>query len=298
MFDFRLKVFNTVARRLNFTKASLELNISQPAVTKHIKEIEHALHLQLFERNGTKIKLTKAGEVLKKHTQKIIEIHQEIEFEMSEFQNKHKGNLRLGASTTIAQYVLPPLLAEFHQRFPEIKNSLVIQNTEQIETMLIEHSIDLGLIEGFSKNRNFHYKPFMKDEIVLVGKAQHPILKKKQIKIEELQCLSFVEREPGSGTLETIETTLKNHHISMFNLKTEMQLGNTESIKSYLQHSEAVAFLSVQSIVQELRNNQLAIIDIKNIEIPREFNFITAEGEQSKLIQLFIQFALNHNQLL
>ena len=136
MFDFRLKVFDTVAKRLNFTKAANELNITQPAVTKHIKEIELNLNIKLFERNGTKIKLTKAGEILLKYTEEIFSVYQKMEFEIGQLQEKQKGTLRLGASTTIAQYVLPPILAEFRKRFPEIQLSLVIQNSERIEELL------------------------------------------------------------------------------------------------------------------------------------------------------------------
>lgn len=109
MFDFRLKVFQTVAKRLNFTKAAAELYITQPAVTKHIQELEHYFKTKLFERKGSQIKLTPAGEILLQHTEQIFAVYQNLEFEMSSFSKKHKGRLRVGASTTVAQYVLPPL---------------------------------------------------------------------------------------------------------------------------------------------------------------------------------------------
>lgn len=150
MFDFRLKVFDTVAKRLNFTKAANELNITQPAVTKHIKEIELNLNIKLFERNGTKIKLTKAGEILLKYTEEIFSVYQKMEFEIGQLQEKQKGTLRLGASTTIAQYVLPPILAEFRKRFAEIQLSLVIHNSEKIEELLVNHKIEI----------TFYYKVF------------------------------------------------------------------------------------------------------------------------------------------
>ncbi|MFV0150759.1 LysR substrate-binding domain-containing protein [Empedobacter falsenii] len=295
MFDFRLKVFNTVAKRLNFTKAANELYITQPAVTKHIKEIELNLNIKLFERNGTKIKLTKAGEILLKYTEEIFFVYQNMEFEIGQLQEKQKGSLRLGASTTIAQYVLPPILAEFRKRFPEIQLSLVIQNSEKIEELLSNHKIDVGLIEAKIKNRTFHYFPFIKDEIVLVSRQNHPISSKISIKIEDLKDISLLLREPGSGTLETIDLALKAKNIKLNELNTEIQLGSTESIKSYLLHSEALAFLSIQSIIQELKNNTLTVIDIRNLLIERDFNFIIPEGEQSKLVNLFIDFCNRYN---
>ena len=295
MFDFRLKVFDTVAKRLNFTKAANELNITQPAVTKHIKEIELNLNIKLFERNGTKIKLTKAGEILLKYTEEIFSVYQKIEFEIGQLQEKQKGILRLGASTTIAQYVLPPILAEFRKRFPEIQLSLVIQNSERIEELLGNHKIDVGLIEAQIKNRTFHYFPFMKDEIVLVSRQNHSISTKNNIKLDNLKHIPLVIREPGSGTLETIDLALKSKNIKLNELNIEIQLGSTESIKSYVLHSDALAFLSIQSILQELKNQTLTIIDIKNLVIERNFNFIIPEGDQSKLVNLFINFCNSYN---
>ncbi|WP_312314904.1 LysR family transcriptional regulator [Empedobacter brevis] len=295
MFDFRLKVFDTVARRLNFTKAANELNITQPAVTKHIKEIELNLNIKLFERNGTKIKLTKAGEILLKYTEEIFSVYQKIEFEIGQLQEKQKGHLRLGASTTIAQYVLPPILAEFRKRFPEIQLNLVIHNSEKIEDLLTNNKIDVGLIEAQIKNRTFHYFPFMKDEIVLVARQNHPLSTKNHLKTDDLLQIPFVLRESGSGTLETIDLALKAKNIKLNELKTEIRLGSTESIKSYLLHSDALAFLSVQSILQELKSHTLTIIDVKNMAIPRYFNFIIPEGEQSKLVSLFIDFCNRYN---
>ncbi|MGV0980089.1 LysR substrate-binding domain-containing protein [Empedobacter falsenii] len=295
MFDFRLKVFDTVAKRLNFTKSANELNITQPAVTKHIKEIELNLNIKLFERNGTKIKLTKAGEILLKYTEEIFSVYQKMEFEIGQLQEKQKGSLRLGASTTIAQYVLPPILAEFRKRFPEIQLSLVIQNSEKIEELLVNHKIDVGLIEAQIKNRTFHYFPFMKDEIVLVSRQNHSISTKNNIKLDDLKNIPLVFREPGSGTLETIDLALKSKNIKLNELNIEIQLGSTESIKSYVLHSDALAFLSIQSILQELKNQTLTIIDVKNLVIERNFNFIIPEGEQSKLVNLFIDFCNRYN---
>ncbi|MGV0831363.1 LysR substrate-binding domain-containing protein [Empedobacter brevis] len=295
MFDFRLKVFDTVARRLNFTKAANELNITQPAVTKHIKETELNLNIKLFERNGTKIKLTQAGEILLKYTEEIFSIYQKMEFEIGQLQEKQKGHLRLGASTTIAQYVLPPILAEFRKRFPEIQLNLVIHNSEKIEDLLTNNKIDVGLIEAQIKNRTFHYFPFMKDEIVLVARQNHPLSTKNHLKTDDLLQIPFVLRESGSGTLETIDLALKAKNIKLNELKTEIRLGSTESIKSYLLHSDALAFLSVQSILQELKSHTLTIIDVKNMAIPRYFNFIIPEGEQSKLVSLFIDFCNRYN---
>lgn len=295
MFDFRLKVFDTVAKRLNFTKAANELNITQPAVSKHIKEIEQQLNTKLFDRNGTKISLTVAGKTLFKYTEKIFSVYRELEFEISQLNQKHEGIFRIGASTTIAQYVLPPLLAAFHQQFKDIKVELSIHNTEVIEQLLIAQKIDLGMIEGRSKNKSFQYSPFIKDEIVLVASAQHPLAYKNALNLTELKNIPLLLREPGSGTLEIITFELKKLGIKLSDLKLEMQLANTESIKGYLLHSNCMAFVSIHSVLQELKNKTLVVVDVKNLNILRDFYFIQSQGEQAAIANLFLKFAKHYN---
>lgn len=295
MFDFRLKVFDTVAKRLNFTRAARELHITQPAVTKHVQEVEHQLGTQLFDRNGTKISLTASGNVLLKYTEQLFGIYRDMEFEIAQLSQQYKGLLRIGASTTIAQYVLPPVLAEFHGKFKGIKIELTIHNTEMIEQLLEQKKIDIGLIEGSSKSSLFHYTPFLKDEIVLVAKAAHPLAQKNMLKAEDLKNIPLLLREPGSGTLETLSFALKSVGIKINELQVEMQLGNTESIKLYLLHSDAMALLSIHSVLQELRNNTLTIIDVKKLSIERDFQFIQLLGAHNSLTALFLNFAQRYN---
>ena len=295
MFDFRLQVFNTVAKRLNFTKAAEELFITQPAVTKHIQEIENHFKVKLFERNGTKIKLTPAGEVLLQHTDQLFALYQNLEFELNTLTQQSSGKLRIGASTTVAQYVLPPVLAAFHKKFNNVKVTLTINNTEQIEQALQNKNIDLGIIEGQSKNNLFKYTEFVKDELVLVASIHHPLAKKDVIKPEDLLKISLLLREPGSGTLEVIAHALKPLGIKISQLQNEMQLGSTESMKLYLLNSEAMAFLSVHSILKELKNRECCIIDVKGLNIERHFYFIQQHGQAEALPDLFMKFARRYN---
>lgn len=295
MFDFRLQVFNTVAKRLNFTKAAEELFITQPAVTKHIHEIENHFKVKLFERNGTKIKLTPAGETLLQYTDQLFAVYRNLEFELNTFTQQHTGKLRIGASTTVAQYVLPPVLAAFHKKFNNIKVTLTINNTEQIEQALQNKNIDLGIIEGQSKNNLFKYTEFVKDELVLVANINHPLAKKDMIKPEELLKIPLLLREPGSGTLEVLGHALKPLGIKISQLQNEMQLGSTESMKLYLLNSNAMAFLSVHSILNELQNKECCIIDVKGLTIERHFFFIQQHGQAEALPDLFMKFARHYN---
>lgn len=295
--DFRLKVFYTVATRLSFTKAATEMFITQPAISKHVQELEEQYNIKLFNRNGSKISLTTAGEILLKHTKNIFEVYREIDFDMSTLINQRKGLLRLGASTTISQYIIPPLLARFHQKLEDVKVSLLNGNTEQIENALLKQEIEIGIVEGQSKNKFIKYTQFLKDELVLVCNSSNPLVGLNEVNQEDLKRMNFLVREQGSGTLEVIEYALKPFKIKLSDLKIEMQLGSTESIKSYLMNSNCVAFISIHAIEKELQNNELSILDIKDVIIQRFFYIITLQGKTDSLSSLFVQNISNHYNL-
>ncbi|WP_343586675.1 LysR family transcriptional regulator [Flavobacterium sp.] len=295
--DFRLKVFYTVALRLNFTKAATELYITQPAVSKHIQELEETYKTKLFERNGSKIALTPAGNILLKYTKSIFDIYREIDFEMSSFNKERQGLLRLGASTTISQYIISPVLASFHQKQKDIKVNLLNGNTEQIENALINKEIEIGIVEGQSKNQSIKYIPFLKDELVLVCSSKNPLVQQNEISITDLKSMKFITRERGSGTLEVIEFALKKANLKLADLQIEMQLGSTESIKSYLLNSECFAFMSIHAVNKELKNKELIVLDVEQLAIERYFYIITLQGKSDSLSELFIQNLASHYNL-
>ncbi len=295
MLDFRLNVFYVVAKRLSFTKAAEELFITQPAVSKHIHEIEIFYKCQLFERNGTRIKLTSAGKILLKYTEDIFNIHRNIEFELSALTQNINGTLRIGASTTVAQYFLPKHLASFKEKFPELKIALSVNNTEQIENLLLENKIHSAIVEGYSKRKNIKYVPLIKDEIVLCTKISNSICKKNSISLNELQKLPIVMREGGSGSREVITKALQKVGISYSSLNIDMEFESTESIKSYVLHSNSFAFLSIASIFKELKHAELKIIDVENLEIGRPFYFISQQGDTNGLNEFFLKHLTLHN---
>ncbi|WP_316840196.1 LysR family transcriptional regulator [Pedobacter gandavensis] len=296
MSDFRLEVFYTVAKRLSFTKAAESLFITQPAVTKHIHELEQQYNNKLFVRKGNRIELTAAGELLLHHAEELFAIYRNIDFEMNALVDKKEGLLNLGASTTIAHYIAAPLLAGFRKKFPEIRLNLINGNTEQIEKALIDKEIDLGIVEGKSKNQEISYTEFIKDEIVLVCGKDHPLAKKDLLNPETLKDYAFLLREQGSGTREVISHALKSVGLKMSDLKLEIQLGSTESMKSYLMNSSCLAFISIHALTKELQNGSLSVIDVNGLSIERYFYFIHLQGKLDGLSEVFLrhaQFAYN-----
>lgn len=290
MLDFRLKVFYTVAKTLHFNRAAEQLNISQPAVTRHIKELEELYKVSFFDRTSRKIKLTAAGNVLLQHTHLIFEQYQKLDFDLNLLQNKTDGILHIGASTTIAQYVIPAYLARFHQRFPDIRIELTNANSLEIEQFLADKKIDLGLVEGSVHHSELKYIPFLKDEIVLVTRVKNALLQKRNLSLKELTTLPLITRESGSGTSEIIEEHLEKIGLHLKDLSIQMQLGSTESIKNYLFNSDTFAFLSVFSVEQELADDRLIAIEIEGFEMIRMFSFVHRQGQPSPLAKLFMRF--------
>jgi DNA-binding transcriptional LysR family regulator len=292
-FDFRLQVFHTVAKRLNFTRAAEELFITQPAVTKHIQELEQHFKVKLFERNGTHIRLAPAGKRLLEHTEALFAVYRNLEFEMSTLTEAQEGRLIIGGSMTTAPYIIPPILADFHRRYTEVEVSLVSGNTQAIEQALERQEIDLGVVEGHSRNSAIRYTEFMKDEIVLVANPAHPLARRSSLRPEELTKIPLLLREPGSGSLEVLAHALKGVGLKLSQLKREMQLDSTELIKAYLLNAPCMAFLSVHAVTKELQNGECVIVDVKGLAIERNFYFARLQGEAQALPELFMRFAMH-----
>lgn len=302
MSDFRLKVFQCVAKNLSFTKASQELFISQPAITKHIHELESGYGVQLFERAGNKILLTPAGRLLLQHSEQIINDYKQLDYEMHLLNNESVGELRIGASTTIAQYVLPPLLARFIADYPQIKLSLLNGNSRDIEKALLEHRIDLGLVEGISRLPELKYSMFLQDELVAVARSGSSLAQKEEITADELHNIPLVLREHGSGSLDVIEQALLKQNIRISDLNVLLYLGSTESIKLFLQHADCMGIVSIRAIQEELKAMRLQVIEFAGFRILRELSFVRLQGSEGGLAQLFNQFvtrfASRHNHKL
>lgn len=297
MLDFRLKVFQSVAHNLSFTKASNELFITQPAISKHIKELESEFEVKLFNRIGNKISLTPSGKTLLLYTDRIISLHNEVKFELSQLKENLEGNLRIGASTTIAQYVIPAALARFNKRFPEIKLSLFTGNTENIEERLLKNEIDIGIVEGKPTNTDIRYSPFLNDELLVFTSAQN-ISIPASVSNEDFLKLSLVLRERGSGTLEIIEKSLQHSQISPKQLNVLLFLGSTEAIKSFIKTGNGVGIVSRFAIEQELSNNIFRHINTTGLQFHRQFYFISPKGpEPVGLIKLFLNFVHKHYNL-
>ena len=250
MDDFRLKVFITAARTLSFTRTAEQLDISQPAVSKHIGELEARYEVQLFTRRGSRLELTDAGRTLLDAAERVADDYRRLEYEMSLCTGQTEGELRLGASTTIAQYLLPPILARFTARFPKVRLSLLSGNSGQVEQALDDHRIDLGLVESVSRRQGLHYTLFRPDELVLVTRPAGRYARTETVTPETLCRIPLVLRENGSGTLEVISAALAERGIRLSQLHVVMRMGSTEGIKGFVRNSDAIMVLEHGRIIE------------------------------------------------
>lgn len=168
-------------------------------------------------------------------------------------------------------------------------------NTEQIENALLGNDINLGIIEGKSKNKGIKYTEYMKDEIVLVTGFHHPLSKKPFLSVSDLTHVPLLVREAGSGTLDVVAHAIKPLGLNFSQLNIEMELGSTEAIKTYLRNSRCMAFLSIHSVLTELSSNAFRILDVEGLNIERYFYFIEKQGATEQLASLFMTFAHRYN---
>lgn len=293
--DYRERVFMTVAEHLSFSNAASVLFISQPAVTKHVKELEQKFGIALFERKGNHVFLTKAGALLYDHLQKIDQLYSELDDEISSLKGESEGTLHLGASSTIAQYVLPKILADFQRRHSKLHISVVSGNSLTMERLLLDREIDIALVENGSGNAALHYLPFMEDRIVPVAGTTSVYGRRGRLSVQDLQSVPLILREQGSGTLQTLMQSFNQLGIQTDQLNVLIRLDATEAIKDFLRHTEGIAFTSERAIVQELQWGFLRKIEIRNVVIKRFFRIAQLPEPAFSYQQKFIDFVLGYN---
>jgi DNA-binding transcriptional LysR family regulator len=270
--NFRVVVFRAVAEQLSFRKAAEELYLTQPAVSLQIKALEEDLGVQLFDRSGAHITLTDAGGVLLDYAKQVNSLLAEAEHEIASLSGEHAGQLALGASTTIAQYVLPRLLGEFCKEHPRVHPTLVSGNTEHIVEAVEKQTIALGFIEGPARNRDVKTKPFLQDELVLIVSIAHEWAERASVSCSELASIPLLMRERGSGTRHVIEMALERQGVKRSSLHIVMELDSTEAIKSAVEAGLGVGFVSRWAIAKDLRiDNSFKIVEVEGLNVKRDF---------------------------
>ncbi|ALG67962.1 LysR family transcriptional regulator [Beggiatoa leptomitoformis] len=273
MADRRLQVFYTVARLLSFTKAAEALHMTQPAVTFQIRQLEEHFNTRLFDRTHSSIALTDVGKRVYLYAEKILEQYTQMENEVREITGNVGGLLLIGASTTIAEYMLPALLGDFKNKYPDVVIRLKVSNTEEIVSMVESNIIDLGVVEAPVSNKTLAVELCRMDELVAIIPINHPLAHNTTITPQEFARYPYISREEGSGTREVIATYFSRAGLSLYDLNIVMELGSSESIKGAVISGMGISIMSRAAIQKEIQLNILKQLQLVPC-LERPFSFV------------------------
>jgi DNA-binding transcriptional LysR family regulator len=273
MADRRLQVFHTVARLLSFTKAAESLHMTQPAVTFQVRQLEEYFNTRLFDRAHNRISLTEAGKRVYEYAEDIFELYAKMDNAVRDLTGEISGVLIIGASTTIAEYMLPALLGDFKKKYPDVNVQLRVSNSDGIVHMVENNDIDLGVVESPVLNKNLVVEECRKDRLVAIVPPQHALSNKKEVTIKELLEHEYIAREEGSGTREVIHEQLAEAGMKSADLHITMELGSPEAIKGAVEAGMGVSIVSEVTIHKELEIGTLVALELTP-SLERPFSFV------------------------
>jgi len=291
MADRRLQVFHTVARLLSFTKAADSLHMTQPAVTFQIRQLEEYFNTRLFDRTHNRISMTEAGECVFDYADRIIALYNEMDNSVRELTGDVTGLLVIGASTTIAEYVLPSLLGEFRKLFPNVKLRLNVSNSLGIVHMVEANQVDVGIVESPVSNKNLAVEICWQDEMVVIVPPDHALAAKSSISVNDLVGVPFLCREEGSGSREVFLDYQKENDGPGLDLS--MELGSPEAVKSAVEAGLGVSVVSRATVEKERKLGTVAAIPL-DPPLRRPFSLVYQRQKfRLKAMEEFLEFAHN-----
>ncbi|MCA9642821.1 MAG: LysR family transcriptional regulator [Polyangiaceae bacterium] len=274
----QLRVFQAVADAGSVTRAARQLRVSQPAVSKQLKELELALGAALFDRVARGIELTQVGELALRHSRRIFAEEQSLEAELAALLGVASGRLSVGASTTIGNYLVPAVFGQFRRLHPGVELELEIANTEVIQNMVLDNRVDIGLTEGFVSSSALLVSVFSEDEMVMVTAPGDPLLGRAPIEWKDLAEVALICREQGSGTRAVIEAALDERGVQ---LRPSMSLGSNEAIKQAVASGLGVSMMSRLAVRAELDSGRLTEVRLRGEPIRRSLHAVRRDGRHA-----------------
>jgi DNA-binding transcriptional LysR family regulator len=285
----QLKIFEAVARHLNFTKASEELHLTQPAVSMQIKQLELAIEIPLFDQVGKRISLTEAGEELQRYSRSIFTLLTEAEQVFSEMKGIQRGRLNITVAST-ANYFVPRLWATFRKQRPRVTVSLNVTNREGLIQALAENSTDLVIMGQPPEDMQLVADPFMPNHLVVIAPPTHPLCCEQHVPLERLKAETFLVREQGSGTRSLMERVFAEKGLEP---STPIEMSSTEAIKQGVEAGLGLALLSVHTLEMELALKRLVVLDVEGFPVLRDWYIVHRAGKRlSGVAQAFKDFVL------
>jgi DNA-binding transcriptional LysR family regulator len=291
MADRRLQVFHAVAKHLSFTKAAEALFMTQPAVTFQIKQLEEHFNTRLFERGHGRIALTPAGNVVLDYAERILSLSQELDTRLKEMTGQVGGPLLVGASTTLAEFLLPQVLGEFKSRFPKVQPRLMVANSEAVQNRVAEHTLDIGFIEAESHLPSVMTDVCCEDELQVVCAPTHPLARQKSVTPKMAAQYPFITRESGSGTRQVTDQYFERAGIRPEALDVIMELGSPEALKGLVATGLGFTILSRATVAKETQLGKLVAVPLSPALMRNMSVVYPREKFRSRLVNTFVDFA-------
>jgi DNA-binding transcriptional LysR family regulator len=291
MDDHKLRVFCTVAETKSFSKTSEIIHLTQPAVSLQVQALEELYETKLFDRSGGAVTLTPAGELLYKYAKDILGLYASARRDINAMIGLVKGNLSIGASSTIGNYLLPSVIVSFRKNHPRIWTNLIVGNTRIVVEKLLAGEIDLGLVEGDVTKHNLVVETLLPDELVIIMRPDHEWARRKNISVSDLTKEPLIMREKGSGTRQMIEKRLEENQIPLESLKVSLYLGSTEAIKTAVEDGLGISIMSAWAARKEIKSGTLVANTFKDARFTRHFSLIQRKkGFTSHTLEEFLEF--------
>ncbi|MBW7476570.1 LysR family transcriptional regulator [Paenibacillus oenotherae] len=285
--DQALFVFVTVADKGSFTRTAEELHMTQPAVSQYIAALERTTGTKLLERTNKYVRLTKAGYIVYHHAKEIIGQYTRMQALIDDLMHIASGPISIGASYTFGEYVLPHAIARLSERYPLIQPTITIGNTREIAEAILNHEIDVGIIEGEYEDKKLLIEPFAEDVMEIVVAKNHRLSSEEDIAARALESETWIVRETGSGTREAADRMFSGLRLHPRKL---MEFGSTQIIKESVEAGLGITLLSQWAIRKESALGTLRTIRVKGTPITRQFSLVTgATPFHTKAAQLFIE---------
>lgn len=285
----QLRVFESVARLLSFSRAASELHLTQPAVSMQIKQLESNVSLPLFEQVGKRIYLTEAGHELYQYSRSISQQLADMEVALDELNGLERGKLNISVVST-ANYFAPNLLAKFCQRYSGITVSLNVSNRETVLKQLADNLTDLAIMGQPPKELDMVSESFMENPLVVIAPPDHSLCSANRIPVKRLAKEIFLVREPGSGTRSAMERFFAKHKIT---INRGMETDTTEAIKQAVQAGMGLGIMSIHTAELELATHRLNVLDVQGFPIIRYWHIVNRKNKRlSGVAQAFKEFLL------
>ena len=287
----RLEVFCKVYETKSFSRGGKACMLSQPTVSEHIRYLETFLDVQLFDRLGRQVLPTRAGDILYDYARRILNLRREATRALEQYRGKMSGELELGGSTIPGQYILPSLIGKFKQTFTDIRIKLVIADTMNITNMVLEGSLELGVVGAKIKNSKLEFDRLFDDELVLAISPNHKWAARSSISLDDLASAPFIMREQGSGTRMMMLQILEQAEFDPQRLNVVAEMGSTDAIRQAVKAEVGVSILSQRAVADDLDFRKLLKIPIKDISFARHFYLVTHKRRsRSPLGEAFVGF--------